>query len=55
MDDDDWDEDDEELGDDEYVEQVCDIICPHCRQPLQLVVAPPGEDEALDDDDDEGV
>ena len=48
----DWNDEDEEdeleAGDGEYVEQVCDVVCPHCRQPLQLVLAP-----AEDDEDDE--
>ena len=50
-----WDEDEEdemEEGDDEYVEQVCDVVCPNCRQPLQLVLAPADEEIVEDDDED---
>ncbi len=52
-----WNEDeDDELdeGNEEYVEQVCDVLCPHCRRPLQLVLASADdEDEELDEDDEE--
>ncbi len=50
-----WDEDEDDEDEDEsgeYVEQVCDVICPHCKQPLQLVLAPTSEDEdELDDEE----
>jgi len=51
-----WNEEDDdeiEEGDDEYVEQVCDVVCPHCRRPLQLVLAPAHEEVVEEDDDEE--
>ena len=49
------DEEDDDVEDEEegYVEQLCDVVCPHCHRPIQIVVAPAEDSETGDLEEEE--
>ena len=44
------DTDDEEY-EEEYIEQVVGVVCPHCKKPLEIAVGPAEQDDFEDEED----